>query len=133
MKGRDAMAKDMYDVELGEPDDDFMFNDAQMEVVQSNEREISKREKEINQIAKSINSLAEVFKDIQTMVIDQGTILDRIDYNVETTVVNLQQANQELQRSSDHQKSTTNRLCIMILIFLIAIMFLILIFKPRRS
>jgi syntaxin 16 len=127
------MAKDMYDVELGEPDDGFMFNDAQLEVVQSNEREISKREKEINQITKSINSLAEVFKDIQTMVIDQGTILDRIDYNVETTVVNLQQANQELQKSSDHQKSTTNRLCIMILIFLIAIMFLILIFKPRRS
>ena len=71
-----------------------------MEVVITNERAISEREREINEIAKSILGLAEVFKDLQAMVIDQGTILDRIDYNIEMTNVALEDAHKELLKVS---------------------------------
>ena len=35
------------------------------------------------QVAESVNDLADIFKEIQVLVIDQGTVLDRIDYNIE--------------------------------------------------
>ena len=41
------------------------------------------REKAINSVAESVTELAEIFREIQVLVIDQGTILDRIDYNIE--------------------------------------------------
>jgi syntaxin 16 len=51
----------------------------------------------LNEIAKSISTLADVFKDLQVMVIDQGTILDSIEYNIEQTVVHVQEAVKELK------------------------------------
>ena len=34
-------------------------------------------------LAQSIEELSEIFKELAVLVIDQGTILDRIDFNME--------------------------------------------------
>ncbi len=34
-------------------------------------------------LAKSIEELSVIFKELAVLVIDQGTVLDRIDYNME--------------------------------------------------
>lgn len=62
----------------------------------SNDTAIEQREREINDIAKGIIELADIFKNLQEMVIDQGTMLDRIDYNVEKMAVDVQGAQKEL-------------------------------------
>ena len=62
----------------------------------SNDSAIAQREREINDIARGIIELADIFKDLQTMVIDQGTMLDRIDYNVERMAVDVKAADKEL-------------------------------------
>ena len=62
----------------------------------SNDSVIIQREREINDIAKGIIQLADIFKDLSTMVIDQGTMLDRIDYNVERMTVDVKAAEKEL-------------------------------------
>ena len=64
----------------------------------SSEAIISQREREINEIAKSIHTIAEIFKELQTLIIDQGTLLDRIDYNVEQMNVNVKSAVRELDK-----------------------------------
>lgn len=64
---------------------------------QSSEIDVESRNRELSEIAKSISTLAEVFKDLQAMVIDQGTILDSIEYNVEQTAVHVQEAMKELK------------------------------------
>jgi hypothetical protein len=64
--------------------------------LQGNESVIAQREQEINDIANGIIELADIFKDLQTMVIDQGTMLDRIDYNVEKMTVDVKAAEKEL-------------------------------------
>ena len=41
------------------------------------------RDEEIQKIARSIQELSDIFKELAVLVIDQGTILDRIDFNME--------------------------------------------------
>ena len=62
----------------------------------NNDATIMQREREINDIAKGIIELADIFKDLSNMVIDQGTMLDRIDYNVERMAVDVKAADKEL-------------------------------------
>lgn len=65
--------------------------------LRTNDAAIMQREREINDIAKGIIELADIFKELQTMVIDQGTMLDRIDYNVERMADNVKGADKELK------------------------------------
>ena len=62
----------------------------------TNDAAIAQREREINDIAQGIIELADIFKELQGMVIDQGTMLDRIDYNMENMAVNVKAADKEL-------------------------------------
>lgn len=63
----------------------------------ANDAAIAQREREINDIAKGIIELSDIFRELQTMIIDQGTMLDRIDYNVERMTTDVKQADTELK------------------------------------
>ncbi|KAF8503069.1 t-SNARE [Gautieria morchelliformis] len=91
------------------------------------------RAAELASIATSITSLADLFKDLSTLVIDQGTILDSVEYNVEMTAVNVQEAVEELTVATRYQKNTGRRQCMFLLVLIILGLVLVLIFKPRRQ
>lgn len=56
-------------------------------MVERNTRQVAERDEEIRRIVESIAELQSIFKDLAGLVADQGTVLDRIDYNMEQTVV----------------------------------------------
>ena len=94
------------DPSLMESDADKSFSQSTLQQTSqkqltSNDATIMQREREITDIAKGIIELADIFKDLQTMVIDQGTMLDRIDYNVERMAVDVKGADKELVVVSD--------------------------------
>jgi hypothetical protein len=60
------------------------------------------RNRELNEIAKSIAQLAELFKDLSALVIDQGTLLDSVEYNIEQTAVQMSEAVQELNMATKY-------------------------------
>ncbi|KAL5523752.1 hypothetical protein ACEPAG_7925 [Sanghuangporus baumii] len=90
------------------------------------------RTREISEIAKSISSLAELFKDLQTLVIDQGTLLDSVEYNIEQTSVEMQEAVSELKIAEGYQRNTGRRKCILLLLLICFGLVVVLIFKPKR-
>ena len=66
----------------------------------SHESAITQRSSEISSIAQSITDLADLFKDLNSLVIDQGSLLDRIDYNVEQMSREVKGAVTELQQAT---------------------------------
>jgi len=87
------------------------------------------REKAINSVAESVTELAEIFKEIQVLVIDQGTVLDRIDFNIEQAADRVGAAVKELNTANEYQKKSRTMLCIYLLLLLCGVMVIILIMK----
>jgi len=108
---------------------DPRFSAAQTLQLVMAERMTEEREKSITQVAESVGELAEIFKEIQVLVIDQGTILDQIDYNIEQAADRVGNAVVELNKANDYQKKSRTMLCIYLLLLLCGFMVIILILK----
>ena len=59
--------------------------------------DVETRTKEVEQIAQSIAELAELFRDLNNMVVEQGTVLDSVEYNVQVTARETEAAVGELK------------------------------------
>ncbi|CAI2165035.1 7839_t:CDS:2 [Funneliformis geosporum] len=101
LKGGESKSSGLFSIESNDSNEEDLelgFTSNQLAVMESSEVIISQREREINEIAKSIYTIAEIFRDLQALVIDQGTLFDRIDYNVEQMNVDVKSAVRELDK-----------------------------------
>lgn len=87
------------------------------------------KDEEIQKLADNFTQLAEIFKELNLLIVDQGTILDRIEYSLSQGKDNTAKANVELKKAENHQKCTRATSCLLILVVLIVLLLLILIFK----
>jgi hypothetical protein len=101
--GAPTQAQNPYtDPSMMESDADRSFSQTMLQETSQrqtgqNDAAIAQREREINDIAKGIIELSDIFRELQTMIIDQGTMLDRIDYNVERMGTEVKAADKELK------------------------------------
>lgn len=91
---------------------------------------IRERDRDIMQIARSISELAHLFQDLSALVIEQGSMLDRIDYNIDAMATDMQQSSAELSRAMTYQAGAGRRSLIFLLILCIALLIAILIIRP---
>lgn len=71
-----------------------------------------------------------IIQDLAVMVEDQGTILDRIDYNIEQTQVQVYEGYKQLKKADSYQKANKKLYCIVVLAAAIILLsFLFIIFK----
>lgn len=94
---------------------------------EENTKFVQEREQEINAIVKSIVDLNSIFKDLSQMVADQGTVLDRIDYNIEQTHVQVQEGFKQLQKADAYQRKNRKMCAIIVLAAVTILLFFILI------
>ena len=93
------------------------------------QEQMKKRNEDINILANSINELSGIFKDLQNVVQEQGTILDRIDYNIDVSYENSQKGLKFLKKAEEHQNESCFRNVILVLFVIIFIETLLIIFK----
>ena len=90
---------------------------------------LQNRDNELNQLLNSVNDLAQIFKDMQSLVMEQGSILDRIDYNIDIAASNITTGKKSLVKANEYHKNNCFRNVIIVLIVCIFIEALLLIFK----
>ncbi|CAL5330126.1 unnamed protein product [Camellia sinensis] len=109
--------------------DDMGFNDHQMAKLRKSEAFTAEREREINQVVESVHELAQIMKDLSVLVIDQGTIVDRIDYNIQNVAASVEDGFKQLQKAEKTQKEGGMVMCASVLIIMCFIMLVLLILK----
>ncbi|KAG8131676.1 hypothetical protein E2320_009588 [Naja naja] len=103
------------------------FTDDQLVLVEQNTMLVEEREREIRQIVQSITDLNEIFRDLGAMVVEQGTVLDRIDYNVEQSCIKTEEGLKQLHKAEHYQKKNRKMLIILILFVIVIILIIVLI------
>ena len=91
--------------------------------------QIKKRDEDIDILVKSINELSGIFKDLQNIVQEQGTILDRIDYNINISYENSQEGLKNLKKAEQHNNESCFRNAILLLFFIIFVETILIIWK----
>lgn len=107
------------------------FTESQLHELEEAKASMDEREREIAHIAQSINDLAMIFRELSVLVVEQGSVLDRIDYNIEQSMHTVKAGTQELLKAEEYQKRGKTTCCILILFLACLICILILIFRPR--
>ncbi|XP_062145211.1 syntaxin-43-like isoform X3 [Alnus glutinosa] len=108
---------------------DMSINDYQMRKLKKSEQITGEREREIQQVVQSVNDLAQIMKDLSVLVIDQGTIVDRIDYNIQTVAVSVDEGLKQLQKAERTQKKGGMVMCATVLVIMCFFMLVLLILK----
>ena len=67
--------------------------------------------------------------NLSVLIIDQGTVLDRIDYNCEMVAVTVEEGRKQLAKAEDYQKESRLILCIYFLAAMVGVMLLVVIFQ----
>lgn len=131
-EGQDDLEMNLNGKMSRQEDDDFSdmgFDDYQTVKFKRNEAFTVEREREIAQVVESVNDLAQIMKDLSVLVIDQGTIVDRIDYNVQNVAVSVEDGLKQLQKAERTQRKGGMVKCATVLVILCLIMLVLLILK----
>ncbi|KAJ6821976.1 syntaxin-41-like [Iris pallida] len=115
-----------------EEEDDFAdvgFDKYQMSQLKKSEAFTREREREIVQVVESVNELAQIMKDLSVLVIDQGTIIDRIDYNIQNVSASVEEGFKQLQKAERNQRKGGMVTCATILVIMCFVMLVLLILK----
>jgi syntaxin 16 len=125
---------------VGEEDPTYLINSSKQEnnpdstinnflLTTDNNSALQQRDNQLNNLLNSVNDLAQIFKDMQTLVMEQGSILDRIDYNIDIAATNVTSGKKSIVKANEYHKNNCFRNVIIVLIVCIFIEALLLIFK----
>ena len=71
------------------------------------DQQAQEQNNEVQAILASVKELHEMFTEMNDLIMEQGTVLDRIDYNLTSAVKKLDKGNEQLKKAREHQKKCT--------------------------
>lgn len=107
------------------------LHQAQQQISQDPDSQLlASREREISKLAMGILEISTIFREMETLVVDQGSMLDRIDYNIARTAEDLKASDKELVRAQGYQKRTTKCKIIFLLVLVVLALFIVVVVRP---
>ena len=94
-----------------------------------NDNYLERRDSELGELLNSMSNLAATFSDLKNLVVEQGTVLDRIDYNIDVASTNTEKGKKHLINASELQKKSCFKNIMLFLVFIIFIESVLLIMK----
>ena len=132
-KDEDENVFEMYDLSTNssEINDNINNNDIDTNFLMTEESDeiLKHRDNELTEIVKDVNNLQELFKDLHVIVIEQGTILDRIDYNIDVGFTNVSKGKKKIVSANENHKKGCFRNIIIFLLICIFVESLLIVFK----
>mmetsp|Transcript_22728 Transcript_22728/g.37998 ORF Transcript_22728/g.37998 Transcript_22728/m.37998 type:complete len:301 (-) Transcript_22728:177-1079(-) len=108
---------------------DMGFSASQLIQVTTSDSLAKERDQEVMNIVQAVNDLAQVMKDLSVLVIDQGSIVDRIDYNCEQVKTTVAEGLKQVVKAEKTQKKGRMVLCIMFLLAAVLFMLIVVIIR----
>eukprot|EP01062_Namystynia_karyoxenos_P055767 TRINITY_DN46810_c0_g1_i1.p2 TRINITY_DN46810_c0_g1~~TRINITY_DN46810_c0_g1_i1.p2 ORF type:complete len:300 (+),score=97.29 TRINITY_DN46810_c0_g1_i1:109-1008(+) len=100
---REWEEQDQRDVKVGKLEVQG-FSRAQIDSMLHDEAIQAERARELANIAEQVDEIHAMFKDLNALVIDQGTMLDTVEANISQTRETVRQGTEQLRAARKHQK-----------------------------
>jgi len=94
---------------------------------------LQEREKAIRQLESDIVDVNTIFKDLATMVHEQGDVIDSIESNIEAATVQVTDGNEQLRQAYNYQTSARKKKLILGTVGLIILVVLVIIIAVEAS
>jgi len=95
--------------------------------------DLQQRHSEIQRVVRSVTEIHALFEDVSRLVIEQGSMLDRIDVALETAAVQAEGAKVELKKTEEYQKNGLAKRISVFLLGMNGLMTVLLILKHWPS
>jgi syntaxin 16 len=123
--GMDRSRMDAVFSQLAEPTP--AYAEQQMQQLTNMQHVYEQRDEAVAALIKEVTEIQEVMRDISVLVVEQGTMVDRIDQNIEAAVEAVDRGVEHIRRAHESSKNGAMATCIFVLLVLIAIMFVLMV------
>jgi SNARE domain len=127
--GMDQAKMDAIFSELAEPTPAYTAQ--QMQQLSTVQNEYEKRDEAVAELIKEVTAIQEVMRDLSVLVVEQGSMVDRIDQNIVAAAQNIERGAEQVARAHEASKSGTMATCIFVLLIAIAITFVLMLIVKR--
>ncbi|KAG1676781.1 Syntaxin-12 [Nymphon striatum] len=100
---------------------------AQQQEIEFDAAMIAERESRVRQIEADILDVNQIFRDLGTMVHEQGEIINSIEGNIEVASHEVNSGREQLHKASQYQKKFRKKLCCLLLILLIIAIIIVIV------
>lgn len=108
---------------------DQMFCEQVDDMITTSEQDIHKRNSDLKKVADTVVDLHTIFKELSVMLVDQGTVLDQIDYNIDVTLDKSEHGLKKLKILQKRESDKRAKKCISFLTTLIFVLLILIIIK----
>lgn len=96
---------------------------------ESLKREAESYDQEIEKLTEGVSNIHALFKQMNEIVMQQGEVVDRIDYNIDQAMIQVSKGKKNLVQAKEYQESGCAKWCIKMELTAIFILFILIVLK----